>query len=131
MKRNVSKSLLFICLGLISVFVFTSASLLVSPPGPPGKPEVVNVESDRCTVRYLAPRYDGGSPIKKYIIEYKYTSASRWYVVKTDFPITTLEYTVENLVEGSEIQFRVRAVNAEGVGEPSKESNVVKIEDPF
>jgi PREDICTED: titin-like len=130
MKRNVSKSLLFICLGLIAAIVFTSAVMVVRRPGPPGKPEVVNVQMDRCTVKYLAPRDDGGSPITEYIIECKHTSAENWYRVTKD-RITGLEYTVTNLVEGSEVQFRVRAVNAEGPSEPSKESGIIKIEDPF
>lgn len=130
MKRNVSKSLLFIFLGLITAFVFTSASLQVSPPGPPGKPEIVNVESDRCTVKYLAPQYDGGSPITGYIIEYRCIPADKWYRVTMD-RIIELEYTVRDLVEGSELQFRVRAVNAVGYSVPSKESDIVTIEDPF
>lgn len=44
MKRNVSKSLLFICLGLITAIVFTSASMVFSRPGPPGKPLAYDVQ---------------------------------------------------------------------------------------
>lgn len=130
MKRNVSKSLLFICLGLIAAIVFTSAVMVVRRPGPPGKPEVVNVQMDRCTVKYLAPQYNGGLPIKGYDLECRYTSAKNWYKVNEDL-ITGLEYTVTGLVEGSEVLFRVFAVNEEGPSEPSKESGIIKIEDPF
>ena len=61
MKKKGFRSLLFICLGLIATIVFTSAVMMVSPPDPPGRPQAVDVQRDRCKIKYAAPRYDGGS----------------------------------------------------------------------
>lgn len=38
-------------------------------------------------------------------------------------------YTVPNLKEGEELAFRIRAVNAAGPGEPSRPTDLIKIED--
>ena len=131
MKRNVSKSLLFICLGLITTIVFTSASMLYSHPGPPGKPQAYEVLRDQCSIRYSAPKDDGGSSITGYIIECCNMVTGEWFKVSGKYPITECVYTVTGMVEGSKVRFRVRAVNAAGYGEPSKESDIITIEDPF
>ncbi|AZS31284.1 MAG: fibronectin type III domain-containing protein [Butyricimonas faecalis] len=131
MKKKGFRSLLFICLGLIATIVFTSAVMMVSPPDPPGRPQAVDVQRDRCKIKYAAPRYDGGSSITGYIIERKYKSSDNWYKVSGKDNPTDLEYTIDGLVEGSEMQFRVRAVNAEGLSDPSKPSDMIMIEDPF
>lgn len=131
MKKKEFRSLLFICLGLIATIVFTSAVMIASPPDPPGKPQAIDVQRDRCKIKYAAPRYDGGSPITGYIIEQKYKSSNNWYKVSGKDNPPGLEYTIDGLVEGSEVQFRVRAVNAEGPSEPSKPSDMITIEDPF
>ena len=61
MKVNMLKTLLFASLGIIMVFAFTSAKEPYSPPDAPGIPLVIEMHKDKCTIRYSAPRRDGGN----------------------------------------------------------------------
>ena len=47
----------------------------------------------------------------------------------TDYPVIDNNYTVANLLELSEYEFRVIAVNAAGKSEPSLESAPIKIKE--
>jgi len=64
-----------------------------------------------------APEYDGGSPVIGYYVE-RYIESS-WNTVNTS-PIPTCSVSLELLPTNSDNEFCVRAVNAVGVGPPSK-----------
>ena len=40
-------------------------------PSAPGKPEVVDFDKDCAEIKWTAPKKDGGSRIKRYLIEQK------------------------------------------------------------
>lgn len=67
---------------------------------------------------------DGGSPITGYVIEKREKGSPRWIKAGETGPHDT-KGTADNLDEGVEYEFRVRAVNAAGPGEPSAASNSV------
>ena len=113
MKKNMLKTLLFASLSIIMVIVFTSAKTSVSPPYPPGKPLVIDMHKDHCTIKYRAPENDGGAPIVGYAIERRYVSEDEWILLNKE-PNTELEYTANNLTEGKQVQFRVYALNIAG-----------------
>ena len=46
-------------------------------------------------------------------------------------PVTGTTFTVPNLVEGSEFEFRVVAINDAGPGKPSKSTGPHKVRDPI
>jgi len=46
-------------------------------------------------------------------------------------PISGTTFTVPNLVEGSEFEFRVVAINDAGPGKPSKSTGPHKVRDPI
>jgi hypothetical protein len=46
-------------------------------------------------------------------------------------PVSGTTFTVPNLIEGSEFEFRVVAVNDAGPGKPSKSTGPHKVRDPI
>ena len=86
-------------------------------PGPPIDVSVFDYDADSATLKWSPPHYDGGSPITGYLIEkkLKYGEWERGHEV----PGSQLKGTVLNLTEGSTYEFRVRAINLAGPGEPS------------
>ncbi|OTF74282.1 hypothetical protein BLA29_005203, partial [Euroglyphus maynei] len=96
-------------------------------PGAPGKPQIVDYDNSKVDLKWKPPENDGGRPIEKYIVEMKEKNAQDWRpVVVTEGP--TPEATVPRLKANSVMQFRVRAVNIAGNGEPSEptEPHLVK-----
>lgn len=93
------------------------------PPGEAGKPEIADFDEKSVKLKFKPPRSDGGAPVTHYIIEAKdknLPSAGWREIAVTDSPKPEAE--VDGLREGQTLQFRVRAVNEAGVGEPSEAS---------
>lgn len=98
--------------------------------GTPSAPEKLHY-TDRgktsITLAWEPPRTDGGSPITGYYVE-KMRSDSNEFEVANRKIFTKCCGTIENLSENQEYQFRVKAVNEVGDGEPSK-AITAKIQD--
>lgn len=107
--------------------MLTFMSATYKPPGQPGRPEMVDVGNDWCTIKFTPPADDGGSPITGYRIGYRYKRGGLWETK----PRLATKYTVkvDGLIEGSEVEFRVSAVNEAGEGKPSETSEFVLITD--
>lgn len=97
--------------------------LISDEPGAPGAPEATDWDKDHVDLRWTPPAQDGGSPITGYIIEKKEKGTTRW--VKAGEAGPDCKGTAGNLDEGTEYEFRVRAVNAAGPGEPSAASKPI------
>lgn len=93
-------------------------------PGAPGTPEPTDWDKDHVDLRWTPPVKDGGSPITGYIIEKKEKGTNRWVKAGETGP-NECKGTAGNLDEGQEYEFRVKAVNAAGPGEPSQASKPV------
>ncbi|XP_054161595.1 twitchin-like isoform X2 [Oppia nitens] len=96
-------------------------------PSKPGKPEVVDYDNTKVDLKWTAPEKDGGRPVECYIVEMKDKFSNDWKeVLRT--PDAKPEVSVKGLKENSSVQFRVKAVNIAGPGEPSEatEPHVVK-----
>lgn len=93
-------------------------------PGAPGTPEVVDWDKDHVDLRWTPPTNDGGSPITGYVIEKREKGSPKWTKAGETGPFET-KGTADNLDEGVEYEFRVRAINAAGPGEPSQASKSV------
>lgn len=98
------------------------------PPGPPENLAVKDVTKTSCKLTWDAPKSDGGSKIIGYYVEK--LSGTRWSRV-TKKAITERAYSVSDLIEGSENEFRVCAENAAGVGEPSETTGKFVAKNPF
>ncbi|KAJ8416941.1 hypothetical protein AAFF_G00328190 [Aldrovandia affinis] len=107
---------------------------LFTVPGQCEKPTVPEVTRDCMIVSWDEPEYDGGSMVTGYWLERKETTSKRWTRVNRD-PIRIaplgVSYDVTGLIEGSQYQFRVIAINAAGCGLPSLPSDPVTARDPI
>ncbi|XP_069132541.1 twitchin-like isoform X9 [Argopecten irradians] len=87
-------------------------------PDSPGKPTVEDVDEDSVTLSWTKPKSDGGKKIQGYIVEYLDPYSGRWKAAN-DLPCSDTTFTVPNLKKDKEYEFRVRAKNVAGLGEPS------------
>lgn len=95
---------------------------LIDEPGRPSKPEIIDYDNKSVTLKWKKPENDGGRPISHYTIEMKDKFSPDWIEVTTTTNDTP-EGKVENLKEKMVYQFRVRAHNKAGKGEPSDETD--------
>lgn len=80
--------------------------------------EVVDWDKDHADLKWDKPLNDGGAPITGYVIEYKDKFGKDWVTgkeVKGDLTAAT----IDGLKEGTQYEFRIRAINKAGPGEPS------------
>ena len=97
-------------------------------PSPPQNLHVTKVGKTYVDLKWEAPRTDGGSKITGYVIERKDFNSTYWIKVN-DYGCLDCEYTVLNLSENSEYEFRVSAVNNAGKSEPCMTSQPVKVQE--
>ncbi|KJH43663.1 fibronectin type III domain protein [Dictyocaulus viviparus] len=94
------------------------------PPGPPSTPEITDYGSNFVSLLWNPPKIDGGSPILGYMVERFDKKGGEWSSVKMPL-IKTTEVTIPNLYQGETYQFRIKAVNVAGEGEPSNSSDPI------
>ncbi|EJW78469.1 hypothetical protein WUBG_10622 [Wuchereria bancrofti] len=98
----------------------TYSIIAKNPFDEPGKPTnltAVDWDKDYVDLEWEAPLNDGGAPIENYIVEKK-DKFGDWMPCVTIAGNMT-KATAANLTPGETYQFRVRAVNKSGKGEPS------------
>ena len=128
-RKNILKLFLFVCLGLtLTTIVYASARINGDVPSPPGRPEILTVWATGCSLNFHKSFYDGGSPVKFYIIEYRYKNDFVWQTSGTTMKTV---WTAVNMREGKMAQFRVRAVNEFGISESSEISEFVLFENLY
>ncbi|KAL1129846.1 hypothetical protein AAG570_012790 [Ranatra chinensis] len=88
-------------------------------PAAPGLPEIVDYDENMVELKWDPPFRDGGAPITGYVIEYK-SVFDPDFVKAAEIKGNVCKGKVPKLEEGNQYQFRVRAVNKAGVGEPSE-----------
>lgn len=96
-------------------------------PDPPGKVRLNMSFGKSATLSWTAPIDDGGCKIGNYIVEYFRVGWNVWLKASTTRSLCT---TLNDLIEGSEYKFRVKAENPYGLSDPSEESDVLFIPDP-
>jgi len=93
--------------------------MITDEPGRPGKPEIFDYDNQSVSLRWTKPESDGGRELTHYTVEMKDKLSVEWVeVFKTADP--TCEAKVEGLKEKMIYQFRIRAHNKAGGGEPSE-----------
>ncbi|KAM9020148.1 roundabout homolog 2 isoform 5-T5 [Ara ararauna] len=96
-------------------------------PGPPSKPQVTDVTKNSVTLSWQ-PGTPGSLPASAYIIEAFSQSVSNSWQTVANHVKTTL-YTVRGLRPNTIYLFMVRAINSQGLSDPSPMSDPVRTQD--
>ncbi|XP_069886568.1 roundabout homolog 2 isoform X7 [Dipodomys merriami] len=96
-------------------------------PGPPSKPQVTDVTKNSVTLSWQAGT-PGALPASAYIIEAFSQSVSNSWQTVANHVKTTL-YTVRGLRPNTIYLFMVRAINSQGLSDPSPMSDPVRTQD--
>ncbi|XP_071104533.1 twitchin-like isoform X3 [Haliotis cracherodii] len=99
-------------------------------PDAPSTPEVLDVDDGSVTLSWARPKNDGGKKIQGFVIEYKEPSSGRWKTYN-EAPIKETTTTLEGLKKDGELEFRVRAKNSAGLGEPSSSTGPVLVKPKY
>ncbi|XP_047667614.1 myosin binding protein Cb isoform X2 [Tachysurus fulvidraco] len=94
---------------------------IVDVPDPPEHVKCIGVGEDCATITWEVPKFDGGAPIKGYLMERKKKGSSRWTKLNFDVYENT-KYEAKRMIEGILYEMRVYAVNGIGVSAPSLSS---------
>uniref|UniRef100_A0A8C8YWF4 Myomesin 2 n=1 Tax=Prolemur simus TaxID=1328070 RepID=A0A8C8YWF4_PROSS len=96
-------------------------------PGPAYDLTFCEVRDSSLVLLWKAPVYSGSSPVSGYFVDFKEEDAGEWRTVNQT--ATANRYLKAcDLQRGRTYVFRVRAVNASGVGRPSDTSEPVLVE---
>ncbi|TNN86755.1 Roundabout 2 [Liparis tanakae] len=95
--------------------------------GPPSKPSVTDVTKSSISLSW-EPGPEAGSPVSSYVIEAFGQSVSNSWQTVADH-VKTTEFTVKDLRPNTVYLFIIRAVNAQGLGDPSPMSEPVRTQD--
>uniref|UniRef100_M3YGQ6 Immunoglobulin-like and fibronectin type III domain-containing protein 1 n=1 Tax=Mustela putorius furo TaxID=9669 RepID=M3YGQ6_MUSPF len=110
-----------------------SMEVLVAPealPGPPSSPAIQSASSQGITLTWTAPRGPGSAHILGYLIEKRKKGSSAWTPVNAQ-PVPERRWTVADVRQGCQYEFRVTAVSPSGPGEPGPPSDAVFARDPM
>ncbi|XP_023149589.1 myosin binding protein Cb isoform X4 [Amphiprion ocellaris] len=94
---------------------------IVDVPDPPENVKCTSVGEDCATIVWEPPKFDGGAPIKGYLMERKKKGSSRWTKLNFDVYESTT-YEAKRMIEGVLYEMRVFAVNSIGLSPPSLNS---------
>ncbi|CAL8303925.1 unnamed protein product [Lota lota] len=91
---------------------------IVDVPDPPQNVKCLTVGEDCSSMAWEPPAFDGGAPLKGYLMERKKKGSSRWTKLNFDvYEATT--YEAKRMIEGVFYEMRVFAVNSIGLSQPS------------
>ncbi|XP_070182955.1 M-protein, striated muscle-like [Littorina saxatilis] len=103
---------------------------ILSVPDAPASLLIKNITKDGLTLEWTPPENDGGSRVRRYIIEKSLKGTDKWEKVTTVESFRT-RCTVADLEREKDYFFAVSAENDVGIGEKQKTAKPVKMEKPI
>lgn len=94
---------------------------IVDVPNPPENVKCTSVGEDSAIITWDPPAFDGGVPVKGYLMERKKIGSSRWTKLNFDVYESTT-YDAKKMIEGVLYEMRVFSVNGIGISQPSASS---------
>uniref|UniRef100_A0A3P8XR43 Myosin binding protein C, fast type b n=1 Tax=Esox lucius TaxID=8010 RepID=A0A3P8XR43_ESOLU len=94
---------------------------IVDVPDCPVNVKCTSVGEDCATIVWEPPKFDGGAPIKGYLMERKKKGSHRWTKLNFDVYEGTT-YEAKRMIEGVLYEMKVFAVNGIGISQPSLNS---------
>uniref|UniRef100_A0A8D0CWL5 Myosin-binding protein C, fast-type n=1 Tax=Sander lucioperca TaxID=283035 RepID=A0A8D0CWL5_SANLU len=91
---------------------------IVDVPDPPENIRCTSVGEDCASIVWDTPKFDGGAPLKGYLMERKKKGSSRWTKLNFDVYESTT-YEAKRMIEGVMYEMRVFAINSIGMSPPS------------
>lgn len=104
----------------------------MSYPAVPERPEdliISAVTKSSISVAWSPPKYDGGAEVTEYVLESRMIGRDNFVRVGGDMKLMDRKFTLTELKEGSNHEFRVSAVNQVGQGKPSFTTKPVQCKD--
>jgi hypothetical protein len=98
------------------------------PPGPPTMPIAESIGRNYVTLTWVPPSSDGGSKLVGYIIERRSTDDAQW-IKCNNYNVNMTEFTIPNLIEYRDYEFRVCAINGVGRGPFSPPTSPIKVQE--
>ncbi|KAK7891736.1 hypothetical protein WMY93_023699 [Mugilogobius chulae] len=93
------------------------------PKPPQGKVEFLEMSRKCIKMKWKAPRDNGGKQVTKFLVERRPAGKKSWDKVGEVNSNTTI-FTDDKVTEGEAYQYRIRAVNEEGMSEPLETEDV-------
>jgi titin len=89
------------------------------------------VTKEFITLKWLPPENDGGNAVFNYVVEMRVAGSTTWLKASQNVKVPETSFTVKDLIEGTNYEFRVSAENKAGVGSPSPSSGPVCAKEPI
>lgn len=81
---------------------------------------MVDSTKSSISLSWTKPAYDGGCEIIGYLVECKQAAAENWTKCNVPKKLQATKFLVTGLMDNTEYQFRVMAVNKIGYSDPSE-----------
>ncbi|KAM5224368.1 immunoglobulin superfamily member 22 isoform 3-T3 [Hipposideros larvatus] len=98
-------------------------NVLDRPKPPQGRVEFLELSGNCVHMKWKAPKDNGGRPVTQFIVERRAVGKKSWVKVgEVDSKVT--KFSTNKVEEGKAYQFRILAVNSEGVSDPLETDEV-------
>ena len=113
------------------VVLFLYSLFYKDVPGAPGTPEITGTDKKSVALKWTPPQTDGGAPVFNYVVQYRGAGSYNWLRANETTTVPDTTFSVTNLRENAEYEFRVSAENKAGVGPASPPTAPVRVIEPI
>ena len=100
-------------------------------PGPPLNLQISDWDKSFVDLNWQPPEKDGGAPVLRYVVEAKEKFGKEWVRCGLTEDASLATRVEDGIQEGKTYEFRVKAVNKAGEGQPSAPTKPVLVKSRF